>query len=109
MGVSVPGRDDTGQGMLEDLQSASKEGVWDAWPRYRAAVTGFREYWYPVLLSRQVGRKPVSVTLCGERIALVRDRGRAYALHDRCPHRGIPLSEGRCEFPGMLTCAYHGW
>jgi nitrite reductase/ring-hydroxylating ferredoxin subunit len=32
-----------------------------------------------------------------------------YGLHDRCPHRGIPLSQGRREFPGMLTCPYHGW
>ena len=28
---------------------------------------------------------------------------------DRCPHRGVPLSLGKEEFPGTLTCAYHGW
>jgi len=39
----------------------------------------------------------------------VRDRGRIYALRNRCPHRGVPLSAGRREFPGFLTCAYHGW
>jgi phenylpropionate dioxygenase-like ring-hydroxylating dioxygenase large terminal subunit len=49
------------------------------------------------------------VTVCGERVALVRDGGRVYGLHDRCPHRGVPLSQGRREFAGMLTCAYHGW
>jgi phenylpropionate dioxygenase-like ring-hydroxylating dioxygenase large terminal subunit len=79
------------------------------WPRYDAAVLGFRNYWYPVLASRQVGRKPRAVTLCGERIVLVRDGGRVYGLHNRCPHRGVPLSMGRREFPGTLTCAYHGW
>src|SRR5919199_1809456 len=56
-----------------------------------------------------VGGAPRSVTLCGEKIVLVRDGGRVYGLHDRCPHRGVPLSCGRREFPGMLTCAYHGW
>jgi phenylpropionate dioxygenase-like ring-hydroxylating dioxygenase large terminal subunit len=26
-----------------------------------------------------------------------------------CPHRLVPLSEGRIESNGMLQCAYHGW
>jgi nitrite reductase/ring-hydroxylating ferredoxin subunit len=32
-----------------------------------------------------------------------------YAFYDQCPHRGIPLSVGRQEFPGTWTCRYHGW
>jgi phenylpropionate dioxygenase-like ring-hydroxylating dioxygenase large terminal subunit len=40
---------------------------------------------------------------------LVRDRGRAFALQDECPHRGIPLSAGRQEFVGSWSCRYHGW
>jgi phenylpropionate dioxygenase-like ring-hydroxylating dioxygenase large terminal subunit len=94
---------------MEAVQSASREPVRGIWPRYDAAALGFRNYWYPVLLSRQVGRKPRAIRLCGEKIVLVRDAGRIYGLHDRCPHRGVPLSCGRREFPGMLTCAYHGW
>jgi phenylpropionate dioxygenase-like ring-hydroxylating dioxygenase large terminal subunit len=94
---------------MEDIRSASQESTWNAWPRYRDAVTGFREYWYPVLASADLGRKPRAIKLCGEDIVLVRDRGRAYGLHDRCPHRGVKLSAGRREFPGLLTCAYHGW
>ena len=43
------------------------------------------------------------------RSSLIRDRGTAYALHDRCPHRGVPLSLGNQQFPGTLSCAYHGW
>src|SRR5919199_734156 len=54
-------------------------------------------------------RRPRPLLLCGGRLVLVRDAGRVYALHDRCPHRGVPLSAGRREFPGLLTCAYHGW
>jgi phenylpropionate dioxygenase-like ring-hydroxylating dioxygenase large terminal subunit len=32
-------------------------------------------------------------------------------LHDRCPHRGVPLSHQLAtqEFPGTWTCCYHGW
>jgi len=94
---------------MEERQSASNELVWSAWPRYSAAALGFRNYWYPVMTSRSLGKKPRAITLCGEKIVLVREGGRAHALHNRCPHRGVPLSAGRCRFPGLLTCAYHGW
>ncbi len=94
---------------MEAARSASQERVLGNWPRYDAAALGFRHYWYPVMFSRQLRRKPRAITLCGEQIVLVRDGGRVYALQDRCPHRGVPLSCGRREFPGMLTCAYHGW
>lgn len=28
---------------------------------------------------------------------------------DQCPHRKVPLSEGRIEDDGSLLCSYHGW
>jgi len=28
---------------------------------------------------------------------------------DSCPHRRVPLSEGRIEDDGSLLCSYHGW
>src|SRR5262245_16386898 len=95
--------------MIEDLRSASRTDVGGGFPRYAAAVQGFSNYWYPVLFGRDLGRKPRAVTLCGERLVLVRDRGRVYALHNRCPHRGVPLSSGRRECAGTITCIYHGW
>ncbi|GAA3411536.1 Rieske 2Fe-2S domain-containing protein [Streptosporangium vulgare] len=82
---------------------------WSSWPIYDSASLGFRDHWYPVLWEEQVGRKPVPVTLLGERIALVRQDDRIHALHDRCPHRGVPLSLGRRQFPGTISCPYHGW
>jgi len=92
---------------------------WGSWPRYNAAVVGFRNYWYPVMLSRKLRRRPVSVVLLGARIMFIRDGGKAYALHDRCVHRGVPLSLGggffgqrtfsRQNFPGTISCGYHGW
>jgi nitrite reductase/ring-hydroxylating ferredoxin subunit len=83
---------------------------WTAWSTYNAAALGFRDYWYPTVWASQVGDKPVPIEVCGERIALVRkDGGEVRALHDRCPHRGVPLSLGRREFPGTISCPYHGW
>src|ERR1700761_116550 len=78
-------------------------------PAYDAAELGFRNYWHPVLASKSLGSKPIPITICGDKIVLMRDKGVARALKDRCPHRGIPLSLGRQIFPGTLTCAYHGW
>ena len=85
-----------------------KRGV-SRYPNYDAAVLGFRNYWYPVMRSSDLGRKPKATTLFGEKIMFFRDQGRACALEDRCPHRGIRLSIGKQEFPGTFTCRYHGW
>lgn len=83
---------------------------WTSWPSYDEAATGLREYWYPVVWASQVGRRPLAVEVCGERIVLQRDEhGRAWGLHDRCLHRGVRLSQGKEEFPGTITCAYHAW
>jgi carbazole 1,9a-dioxygenase terminal dioxygenase component len=59
--------------------------------RYGAAELGFRHYWYPALLSRQLGAKPKSVMLLGENLVFIRGNGRPYALSDRCAHRTRPL------------------
>jgi len=84
---------------------------WSTWPRYEAAAVGFRNYWYPVTWSHRVTESPIQVTLLGETIMLLREQGRVRALHDRCPHRGVPLSHRMAsqEFPGTWTCCYHGW
>ncbi len=82
---------------------------WSSWPHYEAAAAGFRGYWYPVGYSSRFGGKPAQITLLGEKIVVIRDRGRVYALKDRCPHRGVPLSQGNQQFPGTISCPYHGW
>jgi phenylpropionate dioxygenase-like ring-hydroxylating dioxygenase large terminal subunit len=84
-------------------------GDWSTWPHYEGAASGFRGYWYPVTWSGHVTGTPQDFTICGERIVLIRDAGTAYALHNRCPHRGVPLSMGNQQFPGTLSCPYHGW
>src|SRR5215212_2824681 len=82
------------EGPMAEQRPVGRMGEGGNWPRYDAAVFGFRNYWYPVLLSGQVGRKPRAITVCGEKVVLVRDQGKVYGLHDRCPHRGVPLSCG---------------
>lgn len=89
--------------------SASGRSYWHAWPNYDAAEEGLRNFWYPVIWSRELKDKPVQVQLLGEKVAIIRDDDGVYALHDRCPHRGVPLSAGSKEFPGTITCPYHGW
>ena len=94
---------------MDERSTVNDQGWGVRWPRYEGAELGFRHYWYPVLESRRLRKRPRAVTLLGEKIVLVRAPDGVHALDDRCPHRGVPLSMGRCVFSGMITCAYHGW
>lgn len=81
-----------------------------SFPLYDGAALGMPEHWYPVIWGRDVTTKPQSILVCGQDILLMRDEdGAVRALSNRCAHRGLPLSMGRQEFPGTVTCRYHGW
>jgi phenylpropionate dioxygenase-like ring-hydroxylating dioxygenase large terminal subunit len=70
-------------------------------------LTGF---WYRALGSSQVGRGTLHKAMLLETpLVIGRDaEGRAFALQDACPHRGMPLSCG--QFDGQqVECSYHGW
>ena len=71
---------------------------------------GLREYWYPALPAKDIGRKkPVALRLLNEELVLFKDKhGEVQALWDYCPHRGVYLSFGDCFFEGYLSCPYHG-
>jgi phenylpropionate dioxygenase-like ring-hydroxylating dioxygenase large terminal subunit len=48
--------------------------------------------------------------MLGEDLVFFRDKDeKVVALNDWCPHRGARLSLGVCEFPGTITCPYHGY
>jgi phenylpropionate dioxygenase-like ring-hydroxylating dioxygenase large terminal subunit len=68
------------------------------------------DFWYPALRSTEVTGKSLATAVLLE-VPLVLGRasdGRAFAMRDSCPHRGIPLSYGR--FDGQtVECSYHGW
>src|SRR5450755_1333517 len=68
------------------------------------------DFWYPALESSEIdGRNLVTAMLLEVPLVLGRtSEGKAFAMRDACPHRGIPLSYGR--FDGKaLECSYHGW
>ena len=65
--------------------------------------------WLEALPTADLGPAPAGVVLGGVPLVLFRDAaGSPRALLDRCPHRWLPLSLGRCA-GGRVVCAYHGW
>lgn len=81
-----------------------------------------RNIWYFALPTSQLKTgKLVHKILAGEPVVFGRTKaGEAFALRDICPHRGIPLSEGRQLCAGdkaagetvstdQIECPYHGW
>lgn len=65
--------------------------------------------WFAVARSDRVGRRPLAVTVMDLPLVLARlASGELLALHDRCPHRQVPLSAGEVTADG-LRCPYHGW
>jgi nitrite reductase/ring-hydroxylating ferredoxin subunit len=51
--------------------------------------------------------RPTRVVVEETPVLLLRDGERAFAIHDRCSHRGCSLSEGDLE-GGEIVCACHG-
>ena len=106
MTITEPGSDRT----ADDRRGSVGRTDWSSWPTYDRAVLGFDDWWYPVQWSTQVTSRPQQVRLCGQNVALIRDTdGAVKAVHDRCLHRGVALSEGDQQFPGTISCPYHGW
>src|ERR1700694_4284957 len=68
------------------------------------------DFWYPAARSTAItGLKLVTAMLLEVPLVLGRtSEGRAFAMRDSCPHRGIPLSYGRLD-GRVVECCYHGW
>jgi len=67
-------------------------------------------FWYRALPADKLASGGLSKALLLETpLVLGRDSsGKPFALHDACPHRGMPLSAG--WFDGKaVECSYHGW
>ena len=80
------------------------------WARYEAAAVGLPEYWYPVAKLAALRRKGrLAMHFMNLDIVLFAEDDKVYALIDKCPHRGVPLSMGSREFPKTISCEYHGW
>ena len=68
------------------------------------------DFWYPAMRSAEIrGQKLITAMLLEVPLVLGRTSdGKAFAMRDSCPHRGIPLSYGRLD-GAVLECCYHGW
>ena len=68
------------------------------------------DFWYPAVRSTAIrGQKLVTAMLLEVPLVLGRTSdGKAFAMRDSCPHRGIPLSYGRLDGK-VVECCYHGW
>ena len=72
----------------------------------------WQEVWYPVFYVEDLDKaKPAKFTLLERDLVIWWDRhtNAWRAFDDRCPHRLVPLSEGRIAEDGLLECPYHGW
>jgi len=72
----------------------------------------WQEVWYPVFYIEDLDKtKPAKFTLLERDLVIWWDRhtNTWQAFDDRCPHRLVPLSEGRIAEDGLLECPYHGW
>jgi len=45
----------------------------------------------------------------GRQVLLITHSGRLFAIANRCPHEGYPLSEGTLGPDCVLTCNWHNW
>ena len=72
----------------------------------------WQQRWYPVAYLDDLDRRrPTPFTLLGTDLVLWFEAasGQWRAFADLCPHRLVPLSDGRLNARGELECPYHGW
>jgi hypothetical protein len=74
-----------------------------------ASVFDWKDHWYPVVFEHDVAPGQLyKFTLLNTPIVIWRDGAAVRAFKDACPHRLVPLSEGRIAPNGCLECPYHG-
>lgn len=72
----------------------------------------WQQAWYPVAYLRDLDpQAPQRFVLLGQPLVIWFERGEGIwrVFADVCPHRLVPLSEGRLSSDGQLECPYHGW
>jgi phenylpropionate dioxygenase-like ring-hydroxylating dioxygenase large terminal subunit len=72
----------------------------------------WQEVWYPLHYIEDLDKsQPTPFTLLGRDLVIWWEQATATwrVFVDQCPHRLVPLSEGRINEAGWLECPYHGW
>ncbi|WP_339347731.1 Rieske 2Fe-2S domain-containing protein [uncultured Sphingomonas sp.] len=64
--------------------------------------------WHPVAIAARLGTRPLARRLMDVPLVVFAADGVPVVMHDRCPHRAMPLSAGRVQ-GGAIVCPYHGW
>lgn len=68
-----------------------------------------RNQWYVAAFAAELCREPLHRMLFGDPVVLFRQEdGTPVALFDRCPHRGMRLSNGGTLIGNNIQCNYHG-
>lgn len=66
-----------------------------------------KKQWFVIAQSKKVVNQPLSVKLFDVAIVLYRKGNEVIAMRDVCPHRGVPLSQGKVR-DNCIECPYHG-
>jgi phenylpropionate dioxygenase-like ring-hydroxylating dioxygenase large terminal subunit len=70
----------------------------------------WEKQWYPIAVEEYTDKKKSQkVSFLGNNIIIWYNGNKWCTFEDKCPHRGVPLSEGRIEKTNELLCAYHAW
>ena len=70
------------------------------------------EAWYPIHYIDDLDKSKLTrFTILNKDIVIWWDKQTSSwrVFEDKCPHRLVPLSEGRIDEDGLLECPYHGW
>jgi phenylpropionate dioxygenase-like ring-hydroxylating dioxygenase large terminal subunit len=70
------------------------------------------EAWYPIHYIDDLDKSKLTrFTILNKDIVIWWDKQTSAwrVFEDKCPHRLVPLSEGRIAEDGLLECPYHGW
>ena len=70
------------------------------------------EAWYPIHYVDDLDKSKLTrFTLLNKDVVIWWDKQTSAwrVFEDKCPHRLVPLSEGRIAEDGLLECPYHGW
>lgn len=66
--------------------------------------------WFDAAAEADLRRKGKQIVKAGgKQILLLADGERLFAINNRCPHEGYPLSEGTLGPACTLTCNWHNW